>query len=192
MDNVFNEFEFFVFGEQTVEQALSKHSVEVKIPMNELTSKEKGDLFEYYVVSLLPKNYKIEHWRSDKIFDGRWAVSNSYPDLELNRYQDCKHEGSPFTFSIECKYRSSFSKSGEITLGEEYQIRNYKKYAQKKKQKVFIALGTDGKPNEPNEVYLIPLNVIEQNTISRNDIRQFKRERVDRKLFLNLKNYTLN
>ncbi len=194
LDNIFNELDFIIFGEQTIEQALSKHTTNYNKEITQLTPKQKGDLFENYVVNLLPENYAIEHWRSDKIFNKRWAKSNSYPDLEINKYNNNDRKGTPFTFSIECKYRSQFSKEGEITLGKEYQIYNYKKYAQKKRQKVFIALGIEGTPKNPKEIYLIPLSAIKQNqnTISKNEIDPYRKEKANSKLFLNTKNYSLS
>jgi hypothetical protein len=92
------------------------------------------------------------------------------PDLEV----EFREGGKKVIFAIECKYRSK-TNNGFIELGQEYQIRNYKNFAFEKKIAVFITLGIGGKANNPEELYLIPLEKINNNHIHLDAIKYYKR-----------------
>ena len=116
----------------------------------EPTSFEKGNLFESYIADKFPKkHYLLQEWTSDKTSSsGKWAVSNLNPDLKFLELSSNKE------FCVECKYR----KNDEVHI-EERQLRRYRAIAAKTKIPVFLALGTGGKPNRPECLYLIPIYV---------------------------------
>ena len=126
----------------------------------EPTRIEKGNLFESYIVDKFPnKHYRLQEWTSDKTSSsGKWAVSNLNPDLKFLELSSNKE------FCVECKYR----RNDEVHI-EERQLRRYRAIAAKTKIPVFLALGTGGKPNRPECLYLIPIhitkNVSDLNTI---------------------------
>ncbi len=141
---------------------------------NHLNSKEKGDLFEKYIVQKFDKSFfTLLEWRSDKYINGQYAISNKLPDLEV------KFEVNDFysVFAVECKYRS-FDNNGFIELSKDYQFKNYKNYEKEKGIPVYFALGLNGKPTEPNELFIIPLQRLKSNLVKYDELLPFKK-RVD-------------
>lgn len=154
-----------------------------------LSNKEKGDQFERYIVSKLDQRYiRCRSWASDKSYNGIFSLRDLNPDLFLD-YR-AKQDHKPFKFAIECKYRSSYFK-GKISINE-YQLKRYKKFASIKRRKVFIAIGVGGAPFSPNEVFIVPLQDVKNNELKKSFLNQYKRVDPNKKLFFNLKDYTLN
>ena len=142
-----------------------------KAAESESAKKEKGDAFERYVVDRLRgRHFVIKDWRSDKYHNGLYAVSNKYPDIEveLNTLND------KVTFAIECKWRSEFY-NNEVKFAEEYQIENYREYSKNRDQKVFIVLGIGGTASSPESVYILPLDEIHSNTFTAYQLKKYRR-----------------
>lgn len=129
-----------------------------------LSAKQKGNLFERFVVAkLLPSDgFTIKSWRSDKAIrvpdaDGGqtliFAEDARDPDLEVSFIKSSTSR--PFTFFIECKYRSSW-RGGKIDFSS--CVPRYAEFAACKHRKVFLALGVGGEPSSPAELYMIPVN----------------------------------
>jgi len=134
-------------------------------------SKEKGDLFEQFVVKKFNQNYfKIKEWRGDKYIDGRYAESNMNPDLEV----EFSLQGEKYRFAVECKYRTR-SENGFIEIAKDRQLSHYKNFAQEKSIEVYIALGLGGKPDYPAEMFLIPLQSIDVPHVNIDQIRKYRR-----------------
>ena len=130
---------------------------------NSESLKEKGDLFEKYIVQKFnPKYFKIKEWRSDKYVNGIYAQSNSNPDLEiefrLGDFTTC--------FAVECKWRQNLSRNKSFQLGEEWKMEKYRNFNKKRGIQVYFALGLDGTPDDPRNLYLIPLSEVEANFVS--------------------------
>jgi hypothetical protein len=105
-------------------------------------NKAKGDAFEKYVVLKFDTGYFIiKEWRSDKMVNGMYAVSNHFPDLEVEFNFHKKNIKE--TFAVECKYRSDYYKNG-VEWAHDYQLDNYKKYAATIKVPVFIVMELAG------------------------------------------------
>ena len=71
------------------ELAVVKNDVQLQPKKQPISSdaenKQKGDDFEKFVVQRFDKKYfTLQEWRSDKYVDGVYAVSNHFPDLEIN------------------------------------------------------------------------------------------------------------
>lgn len=138
-----------------------------------MTPQEKGAAFENYIVKKISlKYFKFLDWASDKITEcGIYAESNKNPDLKF------KHLKSGVEFFIECKYRSS-----DNIVIEDFQLTRYKKFGAINKVNVFVAIGTEGTPDSPNNLYLIPTYVI-KNSNSINSIKEKYRKRNLNKMF---------
>lgn len=136
----------------------------------QIDNKQKGLDFEKYVVSKFPKDYyAIKEWRGDKYDNGRYAESNQYPDLELA----LKYHDEEYTFAVECKWRSHFSKEEEISWCDDAQLTRYKIFAEQKAMPVFIVIGVGGEPSDPGQVYCVPLQQMTSSTVSQDFLKSF-------------------
>lgn len=112
--------------------------------------------------------------------EGIYAKTNQAPDLQYS-YKNS------FVFSVECKYRSQYS--DEITIASDAQLKRYKEYAQKNREKVYVVLGIGGQPQLPESIYLLPLKEISKSKINLSYIEQFKKD--TDKFWFNTKTYEL-
>ena len=120
-------------------------------------NKESGNIFEGYIASRFNKAYfTLKNWAGDKYYQGIYAEATVNPDLLL-----CFRMGNvEENFAVECKYRSYYYQSG-IEWTKENQIETYRRYESESKIPVFIAIGVGGTPDDPNDLFLIPLREIE-------------------------------
>ena len=73
---------------------------------------------------------------------------------------------------VECKYRSGFDRADNITV-DDYQLHRYRLIQRESRRKVLVAIGIGGKPDSPQSFYLMPLDSIEGENISRAALQQF-------------------
>ncbi len=152
-------------------------------------SRQKGLAFEKYVTTLLPRQhgFQLVHWRGDKYNKGVYALSSQWPDLE---YQYSR-ENHKYEFAIECKWRSTYYR-GQIQLCDDHQLKNYQKFSEDKQIPVYIALGVGGSPDNPAELYIIPLDALSSNIIYRYELSRFKRSEINRPLYVREKQLCYN
>jgi len=144
-------------------------------------NKAKGDAFETFVVKNFSRKYfTLQEWRSDKYVDGIYAVSNHFPDLEV--IFNFKGKGINEAFAIECKWRGYYYKN-EIKWAENYQINNYKEYAEKLNIPVFVVIGVGGEPKMPEELFIVPLQEMKSNTITKSELANYKKDISDTRFF---------
>ena len=137
-------------------------------------NKVKGDAFEKYVVLKFDTGYFIiKEWRSDKMVNGMYAVSNHFPDLEIEF--NFRKKNIQDTFAVECKYRSDYYKNS-VEWAQDYQLGNYKKYAAAIKVPVFIVIGVGGKPEDPAELFIVPLQEVKKTILTKDFLSSFKIE----------------
>ncbi len=170
-------------NENTSHQAMSIHNSTSSAETTETPvaerdemeeNKAKGDAFEKFVVKKFsPKYFTLQEWRSDKYVDGTYAVSNHYPDLEV--HFELRSKGIKDVFAVECKWRRNYYQGG-IEWANDYQVTNYKKYAAKLNIPVFVVIGVGGEPDQPEDLFIIPLNKLEGNTISKASLFAFKKD----------------
>lgn len=162
-----------VVSAQTADPAETKNETE--------DNKAKGDAFEKFVVKKFnPKYFTLQEWRSDKYVDGTYAVSNHFPDLEVNF--ELKSKGIHDVLAIECKWRKNYYKDG-IEWAKNYQMTNYKEYAAKLNIPVYVMIGVGGEPNQPEELFIVPLKKMASNTISKAALAQYKKDDTHSGLF---------
>ena len=144
------------------------------------TDKQKGDNFEKYIVQKFSKSYfSIVEWTGDKYVDGRYAKSNTNPDLRLR----FKMKNIESDFSVECKYRSNYYKNG-VEWCSEQQLQNYKNYANNNGISVFVAIGIGGAATAPEELFIIPLAEMKNIFVNQSFLNKYKKEKVkDNNLF---------
>ena len=152
-------------------------------------NKAKGDAFEKFVVKSFPRKFfTLQEWRSDKYVDGIYAVSNHFPDLEV--MFDDKSKGVKDVFAIECKWRKRFYHN-EIEWAQDYQIKNYKEYADRVNIPVYVVIGMSGEPEAPDEIFIIPLSGINSNTISKTELNKYKKDTNERHFIWDYENKVL-
>ena len=137
-------------------------------------NKAKGDAFDKFVVLKFDTGYfKIKEWRSDKRVNRMYAVSNLFPDLEIEF--NFRKKNIQETFAVECKYRSGFYQNS-INWAQGYQFDNYKKYAASIKVPVFIVIGVGGQPEDPAELFIVPLQEMKNTTVTKDVLSSYKME----------------
>lgn len=152
-------------------------------------NKAKGDAFEKFVVKNFDREFfTLQEWRSDKYVDGIYPVSNHFPDMEVNFTFRKKNISE--TFAIECKWRGYYYKN-EIKWAENYQINNYKEYAEKLSIPVYVVIGVGGEPEKPNELFIVPLAEMNSNTITKSELGNYKKDLSDKKFFWDYDNNKL-
>jgi len=133
---------------------------------------KQGALFEDYVRLLFNQNsFYLRKWRkSGTIPKDASTLEYSYPDLELNFGGKNRHP-----FAVECKWRSRF-RDGKISWAKKEQISRYVDFQNKTTMPVFVAIGVGGLPNNPEKLFVIPLNNIQIYTdVYENKLGLFKR-----------------
>ncbi len=150
-------------------------------------AEEKGRAFEEYVVSHFNKKYfTLKEWRGDKYYEGNYAESNRYPDMEYEFSLGDK----VVPFAVECKWRSKF-KNKQITWATEEQADIYRKFEKEKDMPVFVVIGVGGTPSDPEQVYAVPLRVLKLNIAKKDYIRDFVREDKEKNFYLDTENMLL-
>jgi hypothetical protein len=146
-------------------------SSEININKKPIANKEKGDLFESYIIRCFDETaFRIEHWQSDKGIDGRYAEANKDPDLILTLVAGNKKS----KFAVECKYRSTVEDYNQFNICYSAQFSRYKEFAKKENTPVFIALGIGGKPDFPDDIYMLPLKYISHPVINLTKIKGYR------------------
>ncbi len=150
-----------------------------KATQNKKTLKEKGDQFEQFVVKKFEQRYfTLKEWRSDKGINGRYAESNKNPDLEIEFHL----KGVKTTFAVECKWRQNYYKGG-VEWAKERQLERYNDFAIDRKIPVFIIIGVGGTPDNPDEIFVIPLNTLKFIFATANYLKKFKKKNKDKNFF---------
>ncbi len=135
---------------------------------------EMGIRFESYIMSLFNKNdWSIVDYTKDlsKKFDRR-VESDSDPDFTI------RHKITDNIVSIECKYRSKTVYIGSgygVQWAESYQIRNYNEFSKRTKYPVFIAIGIEGSPSNPEKIFILPLSCLKDPFVGIKYLEKFKR-----------------
>jgi hypothetical protein len=152
------------------------------------TAEEKGKEFTKLIISKFDKKYfKLKEWRSDKYEDGVYPEANKYPDLEF----EFTLRETKSVFAVECKWRKNYYKNG-VEWAKEYQLTNYKNFAKERSIPVFVAIGVGGTPNNPDEVFVVPLEKMKDNFLSQTELKKYeKADFKDKNFFFDGKNETL-
>jgi len=140
-----------------------------------LSSEEKGRKCEEWVVKHFRRDvFEIKEWRGDKFVDGIHAESSTYPDLEVELHlRDARER-----FAVECKWRGGWEVGAKPFLywATDQQISNYQGFAQARKLPVFVVLGLGGRPDDPSEVFIVPLDKLRFAAATEEYLTRFRRK----------------
>ncbi|MFA8436795.1 MAG: hypothetical protein ACEPOZ_19995 [Marinifilaceae bacterium] len=169
-----------IIKEIEVDLAANSQNAETEI-INQ--AKKKGDDFEKFVAQKFPKKYyTIKEWAGDKYINGVYAETTTNPDLVM----ELKLEKFTKTFAVECKWRKSFS-NDKVSFASKRNLENYKNFQNKKNIPVFITLGIGGEPSSPDQLYILPLNDIHSGSISQDDLKQYRRYKIEKDFYYDIK-----
>ena len=121
----------------------------------------KGLLFERFLLDKFPKQeYDIIFATKDlhKKFQ-RFVATDADPDFVLKERKTGK------VFAVECKYRSDYiigSRGEKGVWWKREQGDRYSQYSQKENIPVYIAIGVGGNPKNPEQIGLIPIEIIQK------------------------------
>lgn len=131
------------------------------------SSKEKGDIFEDFVVNLLADwRLKLLDRTQDAVSSaGVVAESCRNPDLHVEQ----KYGQSSIDYYLECKYRSRWIDG--VVAFDDWQLERYRQFQRDNKRKVIFALGVGGAPSAPATFMLVPLDSVKDDTIRKIDTK---------------------
>lgn len=135
-------------------------------------NKKSGDDFEKFIVKKFPKKYFIvKEWAGDKYVDGIFAETTTNPDILL----ELQTKFDTAFVSVECKWRREF-KSGSVQFAYDAQLKRYQAYEKDKGIPVFIALGIGGKPDQPDQLFVLPVKDLDGPKIKLKDLLSFEKK----------------
>jgi hypothetical protein len=142
-----------------------KPTIQDEISRTKEKAYSDGFAFEQFVVSRFDKKYfHLLDWTSDKISGTTYALSSRNPDLA---YEFRLGEYSK-QFAVECKYRK-YLMNGVFEL-DPRQLVNYRRFQKERKLAVFVVLGTGGGPSAPADMFILPLELFEENNFIHYDL----------------------
>ena len=165
-------------GLHAIKRQLKRSYTAIRQRIRTLTMDEqvlKGREFEEYVLNLFRSNqeeeYCLKEWRGDKILNGLTPENNHYPDFVFQYHLgDLRRD-----FAIECKWRKDFTRDGNVEILSQTNVTSYPQFATEKGIPVFIILGMFGQPWEPQEIYILPLDVVKTPSFHRDHLLPFRR-----------------
>lgn len=152
-----------------------------------------GREFEKFVgekFSVKKEYFKILEYTSDQNFDGLVVQSNMNPDflMEFNNVKSAQKQ----LFAVECKFRSNVVYKTVNVIKDEHQLERYRKYQKERDVLFFVVLGLEGSPKNPHEIFIIPLEDINQTDFEYNDLLRYRKNGKREYFFYDFERRTLN
>jgi hypothetical protein len=165
-------------------QEQTSHAIVSSVPVESApesapkpTNKEIGTAFEDFIITKFDKNYfSLLERTNDTVVAGVYAQSRSNPDF-LYKFVLRKYTK---IFAVECTYRSEPANVISVKLAE--QLDRYQKFSEERNVDVYIILGMGGLPNNPEELFIIPLKKA-QPKMTYDALKVFKRRTLKRFYF---------
>ena len=135
---------------------------------------EKGQRFERYIIDLFNKEFfHLKKWRKSEKFGTIVPIDHMNPDLEMELVFTGKRN---YHFAVECKWQNKFY-DGKIFWANDSKICAYRMFQDQVRIPVFVAIGIGGEPDNPEKLFLTPLNNIHMhNELYETDLIPFKRK----------------
>lgn len=136
-----------------------------------LTNKEKDNQFEDYVANCFKNRniFSVLEWHQGSTSsegEGVYGVNSLNPDFKIrHKFRD----NFNVIYWIECKYCNA-----STIIFNEHQLKRYHKIQHDTHLKVIIVIGTGGTPDSPEEVFVVPLDVISSNVMTPEQLKTFK------------------
>ncbi len=146
----------------------------ISTPESSLSENEKkGQQFEDYVISrFATADYSLVEKANDYSSRHHVTERSKYADLVLRK------RATGEQFAVECKYRSAWIESkGKPALSwvDQRKIDDYNHFSDERDIDVIIVFGVGGTPSKPDEVFALPLRVLQKPLPQYQDfLRNFK------------------
>lgn len=123
---------------------------------------EKGRAFEDFIIRLFnERSFHLKEWRkSEKFPDSNLPLDHADPDLEMELVFSGARK---YRFAVECKWRKEF-RDGKIEWATSRQICTYEDFQRGYRIPVFVAIGVGGEPDNPEKLFVTPLDNIRDYT----------------------------
>ena len=95
------------------------------------------------------------------------------PDIEIELVFT---KAKKYRFAVECKWRKEF-RDGQISWATDAQICAYRMFQDQVRMPVFVAIGIGGEPDNPEKLFLTPLNnIYMHNKVREKELIPFERK----------------
>lgn len=132
--------------------------------------KEQSDVFEKFVLMLFdPLYFRSFKVKSKNAVGNGFTETESYPHLEL----EFNRKDSHATFAVESLYIPEL-KYKDIEIASPEKIKAYQQLDEDD-HNLYLVLGIEGKPDDPKEIYLIPVREINQSYISYPNLQKYRK-----------------
>ena len=138
--------------------------------------------FEKFVVDKFNLDYfTCIDWKRGKTFKDTLPLTTYYPNMEY-KYRD---KYNSVSFAEECKWQNSFM-DDSIKWAEPGEISTYYQFQDAKRLAVFIVIGVGGTPENPLELFIVPLEKIrrQQVVLTQSFLKPYKKYNVQKNFFL--------
>lgn len=172
-------------GIHAIHKQLQRSYAAIYARIHSMTQSEellKGREFEDYVLSLFDiregGSLILQEWQGDKSYGMIQPENNSNPDFVF-RYNEKE-------FAIECKWREKLDRDLSKDIFSSQKLGNYKTFSASRKMPVTVIIGVGGEPCNPELLYVIPLERIDDIVSNNNSIVGFlcQSRSLDASLFL--------
>jgi hypothetical protein len=133
---------------------------------------KKQTAFEAFVITLFdPLYFGYRRPKGKRVLAGKTpAQHENDPDLEF----EFDHKDTRVRFGIQCLYREDTGKK-DIKLFPAERLQAYRHYQEENEIDLYYVLGIGGKPDDPNELYLIPAKLIRSEYVSREALKPYNK-----------------
>lgn len=133
--------------------------------------KEIGNAFENFIANLFTdkSTFTVLEWNQGTTSTrGVYAENDKNPDFRIKQ----AFRKSGLEYWVECKYRTLHDDG--IILIKKYQLDRYRGIQRSSRIKIFVAIGVGKDPENPDALYIVPLDSIKDENIRLDEISRFK------------------
>ena len=147
----------------------------------ETNTATEDKLFESFVAGKFDQKELVTCHRRNGNCNGVAVEADGIPNIAYTFQTDFHC----VKFAVECQYRNTFSPDSSLSIAS-HLIDMYHAYQQTQDCPVFVILGVGGKPDEPERLYIIPLNEIprSQTTIPASFLARYRKFSLKSSFFL--------
>jgi hypothetical protein len=156
---------------KNVEKQISELKIDSETELIDYNEKNGYDFEKFIVQKFNKKYFHIKEWAGDKYVNGIYADTTPQPDIQL----EFSFKQETGDFSVECKWRQKLYKNG-VEFATTEQLKRYRSFEKKQKNPVFIAIGIGGKAISPKQLYIIPLQEIDNNFIPIKELKKYEKK----------------
>ncbi|MEP7259125.1 MAG: hypothetical protein ABI687_12060 [Flavitalea sp.] len=138
--------------------------------------------FEKFIVDKFNLDYfTCIDWKRSKAHKDTLRESTYYPNLEY-KYRD---KYNSVSFAVECKWQNLFL-NDSINWADHHEISTYHQYQNNKRLAIFIVIGVGGSPENPRELFIVPLDKIkpQQVLLTQSFLKPYKKYNIQKNFFL--------